>query len=173
MTDWSIHALGDENRSQYISIVGESLHFPDPEIWETYIRRVGAENIRCVHAGQQCVGGLAFYRMGQWFGGKRVECAGVSGVGIDPAFRGTGVCKTLLQDTLRELHEEQCATAGLYASTRRLYRSVGFELSGHQIQYSLKMPSFRADPSARELPITRLTNPEHSKLAPIAWAAAL
>ncbi|MEM7476850.1 MAG: GNAT family N-acetyltransferase [Planctomycetota bacterium] len=168
MSSWSYHPLGDNNRDQFISIVGESLNYPGTDIWLTYIERVGPENIRCVHANDTCVGGLAFYRMGQWYGGNRVASAGISGVGIDPAHRGTGVCKALLQETLRELHEEKVSLGALYASTRRLYRSVGFELSGHQIQYSLMMHSFRADPVARELPLTRITDPDPGVLAPIA-----
>lgn len=171
MPEWSVSNLGGAVE-QYSSVVGESLHYFNPDIWQTYIERVGRENIRCVWSGapEQAAfaGGLAFYRMGQWYGGQRVASAGVSGVGIDPAFRGSGACKHLLQTTLGELFEEGMPIAALYASTRGLYRSVGFEISGHLIEYSLKMPSFKKLPDAMELQATRTLTPDFAILAKLA-----
>ena len=171
MSQWSVSNLGAAVE-QYSSVVGESLHYFNADIWQTYIDRVGHENIRCVWSGApqqgEFAGGLAFYRMGQWYGGQRVASAGVSGVGIDPAFRGSGACKHLLQSTLSELFEEGMPIAALYASTRGLYRSVGFEISGHRIDYSLKMPSFRRHPDARELQATRTLTPDFAVLAKLA-----
>ena len=165
MSDWIISGL-DDCEKQYVSIAGESLEYFDDSVWQVYIQRIGRENFRCVWtADRQFVGGLAFYRMGQWYGGKVVRCAGVSGVGIDPAHRGTGACKTLLQATLRELHEERMPLAGLYASTRQLYRSVGFEISGHRITYGLQMHGLRASENARELLATRTREPNFEQLA--------
>ncbi len=82
--------------------------------------------------------------MGQWYSDQRVASAGVSGVGIDLGYRGSEACKRLLQLTLRELFDESLTIAALFASTRGLYRSVGFEISGHLIEYSWKMTSFKS-----------------------------
>lgn len=163
MSAWRFSDLGEHSEA-YSCIVGESLHYYDFRIWETYIRRVRPENFRLVWDGQQLVGGLAFYRCGQWYGGRSVPCAGVSGVGIDPAYRGSGACKALLIETLRELARERLPMASLYASTQRLYRSVGFEQSGTRIQYSVPMSaldsSLRGDKKLRNYPVTRVRNPD-------------
>ena len=154
MSRWTVTRLGDAVKDYY-SIAGEALQYFDDTIWETYIRRIGADNVRCVWDGPQMVGGLAFYRMGQWYGGENIACAGVSGVAIDPAARGGGACKSLLIATLIELHEERMPLACLYASTQRLYRGVGFEQSGHRIDYSIKMDSLSDSISDCQLPVHR------------------
>ena len=70
MGSWHVGPLGDDI-DDYISIAGECLLYPDSELWKTYIRRVGQENIYGVRSDSgKLHGGLAFYRMGQWFGGR-------------------------------------------------------------------------------------------------------
>lgn len=169
MDKWRVGSISDI--SEFASIAGEGLHFVDEPLWQTYVDRVGLENCRGVWDGNRYVGGLAFYRMGQWYGGQVVSCAGVSGVSIDPADRGSGACKTLLIELLKELHRERIPLASLYASTQRLYRSVGFEQSGQSQCFNLPMSSldFRGSAgSARELPVTRTLNPNFDELMPLA-----
>lgn len=158
MTTWNVTPLGDA-LDLYASIAGESLEYYDPEVWRTYVDRLGAENIRCVWDDQQMAGGVAFYRCGQWYGGNAVACAGVSGVAIEPSYRGSGACKHLLIETLRELHEERMPMASLYASTQHLYRSVGFEHSGLRMQFSLSMHALAIKDSDRELAVDRYVDP--------------
>ncbi|MFN3190227.1 MAG: enhanced intracellular survival protein Eis [Aureliella sp.] len=167
MTTWNFTGLGD-NASAYSSIAGESLHFYNDEVWQTYIRRVGPDNFRLAWSGDKLAGGLAFYRCGQWYGGNSIPTAAVSGVGIEPAFRGAGACKALLIQTLRELADEGVPMASLFASTQRLYRSVGFEQSGVRIEYSMPMASLAMGQertrACRELQVTRELEP---KLEPL------
>ena len=71
---YTVEAIGDW-LEEYLSIAGEGLHATDRSLWELYVQRIGRENIRCVHNGSDLAGGLAFYRMAQWFGGKRLPAA--------------------------------------------------------------------------------------------------
>ncbi len=173
MSNWNVSPLRDP-LDAYFSIAGEALLYSDRSIWETYVKRIGSENLRGVWDGEQFVGGLAFYRMGQWFGGQAIPTAGISGVAIDPAARGSGACRALLTSLLRELHAEGIPLASLYASTQRLYRGVGFEQSGHRFQYSIPMSSLHGSHNkvSRDLSVTRLVDPPLDVLDRIATVRA-
>lgn len=159
-----------ESTEVYTSIAAESLLVNDPSTWQTYIDRIGPENLRGVYDGQRLAGGLAFYRMGQWFGGRELACAGVSGVAINAADRGSGACGQLLRSLLQELHAEGMPLASLYASAQRLYRSVGFEHAGTQTQYSLPIQSIGA--GERSLTAHRFDAPPIDKLDQVARGRA-
>lgn len=149
----------------YYSIAGESLLFSDPKVWETYIRRVGAENLRGVYSNNELRGGLAFYPVGQWFGGAVVPVAAVSGVAIEPAARGTGACGALLDSFLCEAFEAGIPLATLYASTQYLYRSRGFEQSGHRLKYSSPIASLAGKSLSRSLHVRRYQDAPYDILA--------
>lgn len=164
---YKIDSVRQDNVSQYVSIAGEGLLAPNRSRWDTYLKRIGIENVRCVFAGTELIGGLAFYRMGQWFGGQAIDTAGFSGVAINPTWRGKGACGALLRSVLRELYEEEMPLASLYASTQALYRSVGFEQSGTQTQFDLPLASLagmRLSDAAKELAVTRFDSPPQALL---------
>lgn len=157
--EWNTQPLLPRDLAHYQSLAGESLNFFDARIWDDYVRRIGFENCRGVYTGEQLAGGLAFYRLGQWYGGRQVPCVGLSGVAIDPAYRGTGACQAMLKSWLVEMHAEGLPMASLYASTRQLYHKVGFEQSGHRLTYAIPMTSLSAPKSNRSLPVHRITSP--------------
>lgn len=163
--NYQVREVGDY-LDEYCSIAAEGLLVSDPGIWKRYVARVGVENLRGVFDGARLAGGLAFYRMGQWFGGKRLDCAGYSGVSINPVDRGQGACGELLRKTLLENYHEGIPIASLYASTQTLYRSVGFEHAGLQIKYSIPIHSIgKGD---RSLPAHRFSEPSFELLDVVA-----
>ena len=142
---WTIRRLDDSQLDAYASIAGESLLGTSRPGWDSYFDRVGRENLRGVFSRDSFVGGLGFYRMGQWFGGQCLTAAGISGVAISPSLRGQGAAHALLSAVLNELRAEGIPLATLFASTQRLYRSVGFEQAGTRLQYRLPLRSIPAD----------------------------
>ncbi len=154
---YDVGPLGD-HEEDYLSITGESLLNYGTPIWTSYLDKIGRENVRTIHHEGRCVGGLAFYRMGHWFGGRSIPTAGISGVAISAAHRGGGTCRQLLQTVLRENYDEGFPLASLYASTQTLYRKVGFEQAGTQTQYSLPMSSI-AGGHSRACAIERVESP--------------
>ncbi|MCG8652626.1 MAG: GNAT family N-acetyltransferase, partial [Pirellulales bacterium] len=136
---------------------GESLLSSELPLWEKYLDRIGRENVRGVYQGDRLAGGLAFYRMSQWFGGRELGCGGVSGVAVSPVDRGCGACAILLRSLLEELRDQHVPLASLYASTQRLYRAVGFEHAGTQLQYSIPIASMTQ--TDRSMPIDRFESP--------------
>lgn len=139
-------------------ILRQSFRLPD-DYWETYVRRIGRSNLRVLRRAGQVVGGLSIYRMGQWFGGRRLESAGIAAVGIAPEHRSAGAAAHLMASALVELYEQGVAISALYPSTQRLYRKVGYEQAGSRCDYRLPLASIgRSELSA---PMTRVEGIEH------------
>ena len=150
---WSIRPLHERDLDDYASIAGESLLGTSRPGWDPYFNRVGRENMYGIFSRDTLAGGLGCYRMGQWFGGRCLSAAGISGVAISPAVRGQGAARHLLETLLQQLRSEGVALATLFASTQRLYRSVGFEQSGTRLQYQLPLRAIPTD--AAELEVHR------------------
>jgi len=116
---------------------------------ETYIDRVGAENLRLLRQSQQIAGGLATIAMGQWFGGQRVPMTGIAAVGIAPEYRGTGAAIAMMQHTLKELYANGVPISVLYPATQRLYRKAGYEQGGSACTWEISTQSIQV----REQPL--------------------
>jgi predicted acetyltransferase len=97
---------------------------------ESYVNRIGVENLRIIHQNEQIAGGLALISMGQWWGGVSVPMTGIAAVGIACEYRGTGAAIALMQHTVKELYENGVPISVLYPATQRLYRKAGYEQAG-------------------------------------------
>jgi predicted acetyltransferase len=80
------------------------------------------------------VGQVRRHRFGQWFGGRRLACAGISGVVVAPQARGRDVARRMLTESLDRAAADGEVVAALYPTTAALYRSVGFEVAGWWVQ---------------------------------------
>jgi len=135
------------------------LSFAIPTIpWTKFFERVGHDRLRVVLQNGGVVGGLAAYRLAQFFGGVSVPLAGIAGVGVSPEARGRGVAKGMLLRTLEQLRESS-PLAGLYASTTTLYRGCGFEQAGTAMYFSAPLASFpRGDRALACVPVPPKTH---------------
>ncbi|QNG36729.1 GNAT family N-acetyltransferase [Geodermatophilaceae bacterium NBWT11] len=66
----------------------------------------------------------------QWWGGRRVVAADVSGVAVRPETRGGGVARQLLTELLVRARERGAAVSALYPTVSAVYRSLGWEVAG-------------------------------------------
>lgn len=125
---------------------------------KSWFEYAGSENLRAWRDGEDVVGGLVLVPMAQFWGGRRVPLCGFAGVSVLPHMRGTGVATRMMAASLRELRDEGWPLAGLYPATQPVYRRVGFEQCGLQVETrgpitalplsersSLPMRPFRAD----------------------------
>ncbi len=133
-----------------------------PDLWTTWMARLGEEKLRVARKDGVVVGGLAAYRFGHFYGGKSVQSAGIAGVGIAPEHRAGGVAREMLQAMLREERERGTPIATLFASTQYLYRSLGFEHAGHSIQYRAPVASLRPAEVDRTLLTRRIRKLERA-----------
>jgi len=93
--------------------------------WDT----AGRDHLRVWDDGQ-LRGGLLDIPMGMFVGGRTVPLHGVAGVVVTPESRGRGIGRRMMSAYLEELHSQGVPLSALYASTRSLYRAVGYELAG-------------------------------------------
>lgn len=79
------------------------------------------------------------HQFGQYFGGRRLACAGISGVSVAPEARNQNLARRLLVQSMDRAAEGGEAIAALYPTTAALYRSVGFEVAGWWVQHGLAL----------------------------------
>ncbi|SDY60107.1 Predicted acetyltransferase [Modestobacter sp. DSM 44400] len=66
----------------------------------------------------------------QWWGGRRMAAADVSGVAVRPESRGGGLARTLLTELLARVRDRGAAVSALYPTVTAVYRSMGWEVAG-------------------------------------------
>ena len=98
---------------------------------------ISLDGALCAFEGTKLVGASQAIALGQWFGGARVPCAGVSSVAVLPEHRGRGVASTLMRQLLEHQRRQGDAVSALYPANSQLYRHLGYEFAGLR-------PEFRA-----------------------------
>jgi predicted acetyltransferase len=89
--------------------------------------------------GQRPAGAAMFIDMRQWWHGRAVPMAGVSGVKVAPEERGRGIGRRMMTRVLDEIAARGYPLSVLYPATMPIYRSLGWELAG--ARYTVKVPS--------------------------------
>lgn len=102
-----------------------------------YIARIGEDCTRIVHSEHQLAAAASIIRMGMYFGGRSVPCAGIAGVATAPEFRGHGVATKLMREIVRELSEARVPLSALYPATMELYRKAGYGLGGSRVVWEI------------------------------------
>lgn len=85
--------------------------------------------------------------MDQWFGGRPVPVQAVAMVAVDPALRGAGLGKTLMQSLLMEARAAGAVLSILCPATLPFYRGLGYGCGGVTCQWSAPPTAFATPPS--------------------------
>jgi predicted acetyltransferase len=141
------------------ALLSAALHAP--RLGE-FMAVLGIENFREVRLGDQVVAGFGYVPMGQWFGGERVPCVGITVVGVAPEHRGSGVGSAMMRLMLEELHRDGVPLSSLYPAVATFYRSAGFERAGQRITYELALNEI--DVHDRELALTPVSEGDYSTI---------
>lgn len=138
------------------------------DLVDLWWRRAGRENVRVFERDGAVLGGFIEVPMGVYAGGRSVPLVGLSGVAVAVEARGRGVAREMLSAWLRELHEKGIATSALYASTRALYRSVGYELAGTHTRGTVHFDALRTcarEGGLRDASFEPITPEDHEAIA--------
>ena len=76
------------------------------------------------------VGKITDHLHEQWWGGRVLPAAGISGVAVRPESRGGGVARALLRSVLERARERGAAVSALYPTVSAVYRASGWEVAG-------------------------------------------
>lgn len=100
------------------------------EVLDHYRALFGDEVMRVTDRAGRITGFAAMWPFPQWFGGAPVPSRAIASVVTDPTLRGQGDGTALVAGLLREAADGGAGVAVLYASTRSLYRKMGFAPAG-------------------------------------------
>jgi predicted acetyltransferase len=116
------------------------------------------------------VGQVRRHAFGQWFGGHRLACAGISGVNVAPEARNRSLARRMLAESMDRAAADGEVVAALYPTTAALYRSVGFEVAGWWAQRSVPVSELPPDDGSVTWEAAELDDPRlkevHDRMAP-------
>lgn len=173
-----------EEVARLSEVVSTAFGMP-PAATASYVAALGTENLRGFQEEGELAGGLGIVPMGQFFGGRSVRMAGISGVAVAPHARGEGLATRLMTECLRELRASGFPLSGLYPATQPVYRRVGYEQAGARFEMSgpldalprtrhaMRMRPFRAedlDPVQALYTAQARGRPGFLDRGPYAWA---
>ncbi len=146
-------ARDEADAEAFARLIVDAFAVPEKDA-RAWPQQLGLENLRLFCRAQEVQACLAYYRMGQWFGGRRVSSAGVAGVAVQPQLRGRGIASQLMRAALLELAEDNVAISGLYPASMALYSRAGFSCAGGR--YEVRVPADRLPREARGSGMLRL-----------------
>jgi predicted acetyltransferase len=158
--------LASEHEAALASIYRVAFAIETDEQVARWLSFADRKNVRVFRRGASVVGGFIEIPMGIFAGGRSVPTVGLAGVAVAAEARGTGVAKAMLSTWLRDLHEKKIATSVLYASTRALYRSVGYEPAGTHTRGTVHVDALRSLGS-RDGTFEPLTAADHEAIAAV------
>lgn len=160
--------LAESDRDRFAAVLQASFNVPSPGP-KAWIEREGLPVCRVLTRGKEMLGGLMILDMAQFFGGRSLECGGISAVGVAPEARGGGAARTLMEGAMRELFERKVPLSALYPATQTLYRKSGFEQAGARAEFKLNLRIYPVQD--RELSLRRLPlEPSAVKACYESWA---
>ena len=94
--------------------------------------RPANDRIVAAYDGDTIVGCVTLLPDAQYFGGRAVSSGGIASVSVAAHARGRAIARRMMWESIGRLREGGCAISSLYPTTATLYRSVGYEIAGHQ-----------------------------------------
>ncbi|HET7018712.1 MAG TPA: GNAT family N-acetyltransferase [Streptosporangiaceae bacterium] len=94
------------------------------------LAQMAAEQMLGAYDGDRLIGTARYHVMRQWWGGRDLPMAGVSGVKVAPEARGQGVATALLTELLPIMTQRGYPISVLYPTTPGVYRALGWEWAG-------------------------------------------
>jgi predicted acetyltransferase len=116
------------------------------------------------------VGQVRRHAFGQHFGGRRLPCAGISGVAVAPEARNRALARRMLTESMERAAADGEVIAALYPTTAALYRSAGFEVAGWWVQRGVGVGELPRDDGSLTWERADLDDPRavavHDRMAP-------
>ena len=139
----TIEDLRDDDR-EAASLLGRQA-FGGSEPFDPDRPGLGAGRHLAAYRAGRLVGQVRRHPFGQHFGGRRLPCAGISGVVVAPEARRQDLARRMLAESMERAAADGEVIAALYPTTAALYRSVGFEVAGWWAERSVPVSELPGD----------------------------
>ncbi|TMQ90822.1 GNAT family N-acetyltransferase [Actinomadura soli] len=153
-----IRALRPAEASAVRDILARAFGPTPDDVWErraaSVLPSLEAGRVFAAFDGGEVVATGSLYDMTQWWNGRAVSMAGVSGITVAPEERGRGLGRRLMTDLLEHCVRFGHPLAMLYPATTALYRSVGWEHAGAQHHVEIRTEALRRV-AAERVPVRR------------------
>ncbi|MFI0412073.1 enhanced intracellular survival protein Eis [Actinomadura sp. 3N508] len=140
------------------------------ETWErrntSFLPTVEAGRVLAAFDGGEVVATGTLYDMTQWWHGRAVSMAGLSGITVAPEERGRGLGGRLMTDLLERCVRFGHPLAMLYPATTAFYRSVGWEQAGAQHHIVIDTEALRRV-AAERVPVRRASVDDAAEVAAV------
>ena len=104
------------------------------------------DQIVAAYDGDTIVGCVSLLHDAQYFGGRPVTSGGIASVSVAAHARGRNIARRMMREALDRLYASGSAISALYPTTATLYRSVGYEIAGHQAITQVDIGELPRDP---------------------------
>jgi predicted acetyltransferase len=127
---------GEQHREQIARLLSTSLNFPLARVLAN-ARNLRLPDIRVAIEDDLVVATAGEFRFDQWFGGRGIDCCGITRVGTAPERRRSGLASACTDALLTRARARGTPIAALFPAVLRPYRRSGFEIAGsfqrHQV----------------------------------------
>ncbi|MCE7973150.1 MAG: GNAT family N-acetyltransferase [Leptolyngbya sp. PLA1] len=145
----------DRDVPALVSLITDAFAGP-ADAAEAWVRTHSLSSVRVVRDEDRPISCAIRIPMAQHFGGRPVPMVGIAGVAVSPVHRGAGLARDMMARVISELAAEGAALSTLYASTRPLYRQVGYEAAG--CRFSHRLPVARLARLPGSAPVSPLSD---------------
>jgi predicted N-acetyltransferase YhbS len=142
----------------------------DIERAERYLRIVPLERMHAAFDGSNVVGAAGAHRFDLSVPGARVQCAGITSVGVQPTHRRRGVLRSLMRAQLDAVHARGEPIAALWSSEETIYERFGYGLASWSGQIAVPRDRARFAHPLEDGGTIRLVEPDEARtLLPPVW----
>jgi len=128
----------EAHREQIAGVLSASINFPlERALLNAPLLKL--DDIRVALEDDRVVATAGEFRFDQWFGGRGVDCCGITRVGTLPERRAGGLATACTDELLQRAYERGTSLAALFPAVLRPYRRMGFEIAGSYTTHRLSL----------------------------------
>jgi predicted acetyltransferase len=150
---------GEEHREQIARVLSTSINFPLAQ-GLAGAQHFRLDDIRVGIDGDAVVATAGEFRFDQWFGGRGIDCCGITRVATLPEHRSGGLATACTDELLVRARERGTPLAALFPAVLRPYRRMGFELAGSYTTHRVPLDGLSASPERAGAAVVGLADPE-------------
>ena len=147
----------EEHREQIAGALSVSINVPLERAIQN-APHLKLDDIRVAVQDERVIATAGEFRFDQWFGGRAIDCCGITRVGTLPEHRAEGLATACTDALLTRARERGTPIASLFPAVLKPYRRMGFEIAGSYTDHRLALDAIsheRVAPQAELVDVDR------------------